>query len=269
MLVPELRPPAHVAPRGLTGAALAATGVDGAPSLAAGEVLVWRVALDVDAAAVATLESGLDDDERVRAARFVVPAARRRFVVARVALRQLLGHYTGTDPGALRLEAGARGKPALAVAHVLRFNVAHSGDWALIALARGREVGVDIEATPRDIDPLGVAAQVFSDAERHALQAVALGERHDAFARIWTRKEAYIKARGEGFSYPTRSFTVSHGPGDADALLADAADDGATGRWRVQDLAAPGGYFAALAAAGRDWTVRRVGRGVGDGAAEW
>jgi len=242
---------------------------DDAPPLAAGEVLVWLVALDVDAAVLATLESGQDDEERVRAARFAVPAARRRFVVARAALRQLLGHYTGTHAGALRFVAGARGKPALAFANALRFNVAHSGDFALIALGRGREVGVDIEATPRDIDPVSVAAQVFSDAERHALQAVAVGERHDTFTRIWTRKEAYIKARGEGFSYPTRSFTVSHAPGDADALLADAADDGATDRWRVQGLAAPGGYFAALAAAGRDWTVRRVGQGVGDGAAEW
>src|SRR5512145_2804827 len=118
------------------------------PSPNPGEVLVWRVELGVDAAALAALESGLDDEERARAARFAVPAARRRFVVARAALRQLLGHYTGTRAGALRFVAGARGKPALAGESALRFNVAHSGDFALIALARGREVGVDIEATP-------------------------------------------------------------------------------------------------------------------------
>lgn len=232
---------------------------DDTPPLVPGVIVVWRVALDVDDATTDALAGRLVAAERVRAGRLIVPAARRRFVVARAVLRRLLGHYTGVEPGALRLVTGPRGKPAIAGATGLRFNVAHSGDYALIGVCGDRELGVDIEAIPRDLDPTGVAAQVFSDAERSALQKVPEGQRHDAFARIWTRKEAYIKALGEGFSYPTRSFTVSPGAGDDDALLADIADEGAVLRWRVRDLAAPTGYRAAVAGSGRDWTVRQAG----------
>ena len=235
---------------------------DDTPPLVPGVIVVWRIALDVDDATTDALAGRLASAERVRAGRLVVPAARRRFVVARSALRRLLGHYTGVAPGAVRLVTGPHGKPAIAGATGLQFNVAHSGDYALIGLCGDREVGVDIEAVPHDLDPTGVAAQVFSDAERGTLQELPESERHDAFARIWTRKEAYIKALGEGFSYPTRSFTVSPVAGDDDALLADTANEGAVGRWRVRDLAAPGGYRAAVAGAGRDWTVRQAGAAV-------
>ncbi len=228
------------------------------PPLESGEVLVWRVELGVDAAALDRLQRLLDDSERSRAARFGSEAARRRFVVSRSMLRLLLGHYTGMDPGALRFVNGTQGKPALPVGHRLRFNLAHTGDLAMVALSGEWELGIDVEAVARDIDLPGVAAQVFSDAERQALLSAPESARADAFCRIWTRKEAYIKARGEGFSYPTRSFTVSLLPGDEDALLADAADHEAPGRWRVRELCVPRGFHAALAVAGRDWNVHRV-----------
>jgi 4'-phosphopantetheinyl transferase len=229
------------------------------PALVTGEVLVWRLELVVDSVTLDRLQHLLDDSERERAARFGREAVRRRFVVARSMLRLLLGHYAGADPGALRLMTGPWGKPALPVGHRLQFNLAHTGDLAMVALDVERELGIDVESVARDVDVLGVGAHAFSDAEQRALLAVPERERHDAFARIWTRKEAYIKARGEGFSYPTRSFTVSLLPGDEDALLVDDAFPGALAHWRVGEITAPGGFHAALAVAGRRWAVRQAG----------
>ena len=96
----------------------------------------------------------------------------------------------------------------------------------------------------------------FRRIEREALVALAPDARREAFFRIWTRKEAYVKARGEGLSYPTRFFSVSHRDGD-DALIDDERDGQARDRWRVSDLDAPPGFAAALAAEGRDWTILR------------
>ena len=230
------------------------------PPLSPGEVLIWRLDLVADVAVVDRLQRLLDDSERARAARFGPEAVRRRFVVARSMLRLLLGHYAGTDPGALPLATGLRGKPALPLGYRLQFNLAHTGDLAMIALVSGeREIGIDVESVARDVDVQGVAAHAFSAAEQQALRDTPERQRHDAFARIWTRKEAYIKARGEGFSYPTRSFTVSLLPGDEDALLVDDASPGAAVNWRVGDITAPDGFHAALAVAGRRWAVREIG----------
>ena len=172
------------------------------PPLECGEVLVWRLDLVADAAVLDRLQCLLDDSERARAARFGPEAVRRRFVVARSMLRLLLGHYAGADPGALPLVTGLRGKPVLPLGYRLQFNLAHTGDLAMVAVDAECELGIDVEATPRDVDVQGVAALAFSAAEQHALRDTPERERHAAFARIWTRKEAYIKARGEGFWYP-------------------------------------------------------------------
>jgi 4'-phosphopantetheinyl transferase len=101
-----------------------------------------------------------------------------------------------------------------------------------------------------------VARHAFSSRECEALAALAPDARREAFFRIWARKEAYVKARGEGLSYPTRSFSVLHRDGD-DALIDDERDEQARDRWRVTGLDAPPGFAAALAAEGRDWTVLR------------
>jgi 4'-phosphopantetheinyl transferase len=230
------------------------------PPLERGEVLVWRLELVADVAVLDRLQRLLDDSERARAARFGPEAVRRRFVVARSMLRLLLGHYAGTDPGALPLATGLRGKPALPLGYRLQFNLAHTGDLAMVALVSGEcKLGIDVESVTHDVDVQGVAAHAFSAAEQQALRDTPERQRHDAFARIWTRKEAYIKARGEGFSYPTRSFTVSLLPGDEDALLVDDASPGAAAHWRVGEITAPDGFHAALAVAGRRWAVRQVG----------
>ncbi len=177
--------------------------------------------------------------------------------MARVVLRQLLKAYTPDHSSALRIGYGVNGKPCLPDRPDLRFNVSHTDDIAMYAIASRREVGIDVEATRREVDVAGVARQAFSPRECDVLAALAPDARRDAFFRLWTRKEAYVKARGEGFSYPTRSFTVTH-HGDDDALIEDEHDERARDRWRVTGLDAPPGFAAALAAEGGGWTVLRL-----------
>ncbi len=160
-------------------------------------------------------------------------------------------------PGRSSFGYGARGKPHLAGTQSLTFNLSHADDLALYAIASGREVGIDLESTARDVDIDGVARTAFSTVECECLAALAPGLRRAAFFRLWTRKEAYVKARGDGFGYPTRSFSVSPDARD-DALIGDERDVDAPQRWRVIGLDAPPGFAAALAATGRDWSALRI-----------
>ena len=220
------------------------------------QVHVWTVSLSAERAALAELSAILTTDERTRADRFRTPQLRRRFIVARAILRRLLSTYLRVDASALRLCYGEHGKPYITSASGLCFNLSHAEDAAIYAIASGREVGIDIEATARDVDIDGVARQAFSSRECEAMTALAPGARRDAFFRIWTRKEAYVKARGEGLSYPTRSFSVSP-CADDDTLIGDERDEEARHRWRVIGLDAPPGFTAALGAKGRDWSALR------------
>jgi len=219
-------------------------------------VHVWTASLDAVSGSLPDLCAELVPDERTRAERLRTPQLRRRFIVARVLLRRLLTAYASVHSSELRIGTGSHGKPYLADAADLRFNVSHAEDTAMYAIASGAEVGIDIEATMRNVDIDGVARHAFSASECEVLAALAPDARREAFFRIWTRKEAYVKARGEGLSYPTRSFTVSH-DGDDNALLHDERDERAQDRWRVSGLEAPPGFAAALATEGRDRTVAR------------
>jgi 4'-phosphopantetheinyl transferase len=229
------------------------------PTLTVHAVVLWHAVLDAGRDDIARLTALLDEGERVRVLRLATDRLRRRQVMARGLLRLLLGHYTAADPRAVRLLSGPHGKPALAAGASLHFNVAHSGERALFALADSRPVGVDLEAVARPIDVLGVAAHAFSPDEQALLRSAPEGARVDVFYRLWTRKEAYVKARGSGLTYPMRSFTVSARADDDDALVADHLAPDACADWRVRSVAAPEGYCAALAAAGRDWTVIDAG----------
>jgi len=227
-----------------------------APPLDRTQVHVWTASLQTTSETLSDLCGELSLEERVRADRFHTPQLRRRFIVARVFLRRLLAAYAPVDSSAHIIGYGPKGKPYLVGTSGLCFNVSHAGDAAIYAIASGREVGIDIEAMTRDVDIVGVARQAFSSQECEVLTALAPDARQEAFFRIWTRKEAYVKARGEGLSYPTRSFSVSH-RADDDALIGDAHDGEARHRWRVIGLDAPPGFTAALGAKGRDGSVLR------------
>ena len=227
-----------------------------APALDSMQVHVWTVSLESASEALPDLCLELTSAERARADRFRTPQLRRRFIVARVFLRRLLEAYAPTHASGLRIGYGSNGKPCLVDAPELRFNISHADDIAMYAIASRGEVGIDIETTMRNVDIDGVARHAFSASECEVLAALAPDARREAFFRLWTRKEAYVKARGEGLSYPTRSFTVSH-DGDDNALLHDERDEWAQDRWRVSGLEAPPGFAAALATEGRDRTVAR------------
>ena len=216
---------------------------------AAGHVHVWRVRLhESDAPGDVAL---LSKEEQDRAARFLSEAARRRFVVGRVALRTLLAYYMGVTSSALRLLIAAQGKPTLAAPQTdppLHFNLSHSDHLVVQAFAVGRPVGIDVEVATPLSDLEAVAARFFAHAEVTALAALPPAQRGFAFYRIWTRKEAWIKLRGGGLAIPLASFSVS--AGEQAALLAVDGVADAGRRWALVDLSAEMGAPAALAVEG-------------------
>jgi len=228
------------------------------PALGRADVHVWRTALDRPADAVAALAETLSGDERDRAARFHFERDRRRFTAARGGLRALLAAYLGVTPAAVAFEYGAHGKPRVAEAPAggdLRFNVSHSAGVALYAVARGREVGVDVEGHREDFATAEIAERFFSPAERRALSALPPERRCEAFFACWSRKEAYIKARGLGLSLALDAFDVSLAPGEPAALLATRDDPAERDRWSLRALDPGPGLAGAIAAEGRDWTL--------------
>jgi 4'-phosphopantetheinyl transferase len=195
-------------------------------------VEVHCFSLDVDAARLRELNGFLSWEERERATRFRFDRDRNRFVTCRGILRELLGVKAREN-----FVYGAYGKPRLADSEI-RFNVSHSHDVAMIAIARGREVGCDIERIDASFADDKIAERFFSPYEVAALRALPKEDQCAAFFRCWTRKEAYIKACGMGMSLALDSFDVTLG--ERPALLR-----GAEG-WSLGDVEAPEGYAAAV-----------------------
>lgn len=165
------------------------------PTLLHGVVEVWRADLRDFSRGEGALLSG---PEFERAARFVRPGDGERWGLARGILRALIARYSGTDPRTVHFVEGWYGKPELAGDESLRFNVSHSGDVALYALAFNRDVGVDVELPRRSTDHVAVGRRVFGDAEAERLQALEPQEREREFLRLWTRWEAALKCHGAG-----------------------------------------------------------------------
>lgn len=196
--------------------------------------------LDVDAGEREALHALLPADERARAARFLYPKHAARFVVAHGRLRTLLAELTGQAPHRIRMREGPHGKPFLAdgsLAADLHFNLSHSDSWGLIGWARGRHIGVDVEAWRPMRDEKALVHRYFSLAEVAAYESLPHAGRSEAFFHCWTRKEAYIKAVGRGLGLPLDSFDVSLDRDDARLLRASAHGDEGR-RWA---LAAPAG----------------------------
>ena len=221
------------------------------PALAAEAVHVWRIRLDPPGDQADAWEL-LSDEERQRATRLMQERHRRRFVVAHSALRRILAGYTARQARELEFTTGEHGKPALATAagesrRAVEFNLSHSADLALVAVARERPVGVDLERWEREMDHLALARRFFSPVERASLGALA--ERRDdlvdGFFAAWSRKEAYLKARGEGVLRGLHHFDVTLAPGEPARLLADRLDS-AIDRWRMRAIVAELDYYAAI-----------------------
>ncbi len=222
-------------------------------------VYVWRTVTEGPDFRLAALYDVLAPDERARADRFRFDGDRRRFTVARGVLRSILARYLDVEPAAIGFRYGVHGKPSLARAAAgrdVRFNLSHSHGLALHAFAIGREVGVDVERVRPGTDVMGVARHSFSPAEVEALTSLPPGQQREGFFNCWTRKEAFIKAHGEGIALGLSRFDVTLRPGEPAALLRFEGDPAEVARWSMCALDAGEGYKAALAVEGKGWDLK-------------
>jgi 4'-phosphopantetheinyl transferase len=222
-------------------------------ALEAGEVHVWRASLDCDGRVLHQFGETLTPDEKARASRFAFQPDRDSYIAARGVLRELLGRYLNRAPSEIEFEYGPQGKPALrsgSSARPVQFNVSHSHGMALFAFAVGRQVGVDVELVRADFAGEKIAERFFSSQEVKELRSLPVTMRDEGFFRCWTRKEAYIKARGEGLQIPLKSFHVSLTPGKPARLQADD-----TFRWSLRSLRLDTRYVGAVVGEGQGWKL--------------
>jgi 4'-phosphopantetheinyl transferase len=226
--------------------------------LATDEVHVWRANLNWPQERINRLVEVLSQDERARAQRYHFEADRRRSIIARGLSRLLLAHCLGESPRRLQFAYNPFGKPALAPGHArpLQFNVSHSGEWVLIALSLNRPLGIDVEREKEEMATEAIAGRFFSPAECSALAALPPALRCAAFFSCWARKEAYLKARGDGLSLPLDQFDVAFVPGVRPRLIATRHDPAEAQRWTLSELQVGCNYAAALAVEGADWTLK-------------
>ncbi|HTE19654.1 MAG TPA: 4'-phosphopantetheinyl transferase superfamily protein [Armatimonadota bacterium] len=227
------------------------------PALLENEVHVWRAPLADVGAVPDVWRQSLSDDERERAGRFRFARDRERFTYCRSVLRLLLGSYLGLRAGDVPLSYGSSGKPAVAgdgVADGLRFNLSHCKDLALFAFARGRDLGIDIERLRGDIAVMEIAGRFFSPRERAHLLALPEHLRTPSFFWGWVRKEAYIKALGEGLHIPLDGFDVSMEPSPSASAV--PLPDGEGHVWLTLDLDLGPHHAAALVVEGSGWKIR-------------
>lgn len=227
-------------------------------ALTSQEVHVWRASLDQAIPLVQDLRGILTADELSRSAQFRVRRDRHRFCVAHGLLRMVLSLYVDTEPGQLRFCTGEHGKPALFPVpgrKRISFNLSHSDRLVLYAVALGREVGVDVERVRPLTEMEQIVARLFSVRERTVFQALPVSSRQQAFYNCWTRKEAYLKARGEGLSLPLDQFDVSLAPGQPALLLDVPIGAPEVSQWSLRELEPGPGYVAALAVEGHDWRL--------------
>ena len=225
------------------------------PPLLVDELHIWRAHVDAGPEALAYCATLLSCDETVRADRFVFAQDRNRYVATRGLLRHLLARYLDVLPVALRFAYAPQGKPYLdgpAHASTLQFNVAHSGDLALVGVSRVRCVGVDVERMRPEVDFRTLARTVFSPAELATLERPPDDAARIAFFTAWARKEAFVKARGDGISFSLARVTVTLLPGEPPQLLLPADADAAVAAraWTLHALEVGPGYTAAAVSEG-------------------
>jgi 4'-phosphopantetheinyl transferase len=223
------------------------------------EVHVWRASLELPSSRVQRLQGNLSEEELERAERFHFQRHRSHFISARGLLRTILGRYLKIEPRRLRFRYGPKGKPGLAgdtSRGGLRFNVSHSHNLALYAVTHGRQIGVDVERIRPDLAGEKIAERFFSPREAATLRELPAEMQQEAFYTCWTRKEAYLKAVGEGITLRLDQFEVSVTPGEPAVLLSINGDPKEASYWSLKGLGPGPGYVGALAVKGHGWDLR-------------
>jgi 4'-phosphopantetheinyl transferase len=198
-------------------------------------VHIWPVRLEAAEEVVTALGRLLSPDEGERARRFYFDHLRRRYVIARAVLRLLLARYLETSPERIRFRYGKRGKPAVDAGD-LQFNLSHSESMALLAVTRKCEVGIDLEELRPVPDCLDLAERLFCREEAAELRSLPATDREKAFLVCWTRKEAYVKAVGDGLSALLDAFRVTLRPGEPARFLQIGDDESPDTRWALHDV---------------------------------
>jgi 4'-phosphopantetheinyl transferase len=217
------------------------------------EVHVWRTSLACEPATLHRLEATLAEDEKSRAQRFVFERDRNHYIAGRGILRDLLGKYLSCAPAGLRFRYGPQEKPALDAEETprsARFNLSHSHGLAVFAFSLGGEVGIDLEFIRPDFATDDIAARFFSARELAELRALPAELRAEGFFLCWTRKEAYVKARGTGLHIPLESFDVSLTPGQPGKLVSPDSE-----RWTIWSFQPAAGFVGAILGEGSSWRV--------------
>ena len=217
------------------------------------QVHVWRAYLDVPKMQRESLQRILSADELQRAGRFHFERDQNRFITARGILRHILGSYLRKNPYNVRFEYTAKGKPILAMAYepgILSFNLSHSNAFALYAVTLHRNIGIDIEHISENVAIWEIARRFFSQAETSSLERIHKNKVHELFFQYWTRKEAFLKARGEGISFSMEKIDVSLIKGRILSPITLPGDESESMRWYIQDLFPGCGYAAAIAVEG-------------------
>lgn len=216
------------------------------------ETHIWRASLQVETSVLHALQQILTEEEVIKARRFHFEKDRCRFIVARGILKDLLSCYLHTNSGTLKFDYNAYGKPSLGFPFSeskLHFNISHSHNVVLCAFTHNRQIGVDVEYMRSDIDYEQLAKYSFSFNEQAAFYDLPIAQRRQAFFNCWTRKEAYIKARGRGLSLPLDLFDVSLVDEPA-MLLSSREDPQEVTRWSFHNLPSYPGYAGAFTVAG-------------------
>lgn len=218
-----------------------------------GAIHLWRLSLTPSEKLIPAMAAILSEEQRRWSQRFRFDALRRRFIAAHAGLRHILAIYTGQPPDQLAFSLGEHGKPYLEgheEGKGLQFNLSHSGDWALIGVVLDRAIGVDIERIREVPEMKSVARTVFSAREIDHLNRCDESEHEAVFFRIWTRKEAIIKAIGTGLATPLKKFSViATGPID-EAVFIVSRDPVQFQHWSGRNLLVIDGYDAAVAVEG-------------------
>ena len=230
------------------------------PDLPLNAVHIWRASLEIDRETQEKYARVLSDEERARAERFVHERDRISYIASHGFLRELLARYLECRPNTIEFTAGPHGKPAVSQPRspfALGFNLSHAHGVGVAAVVRGREIGVDVEKIRPDFAGEEIAQRYFSEAEIAELKQVPREQRATAFFLCWTRKEAYVKALGEGLRFPLDRFSVSLTPGGPIQLRADDAS-----RWGIRGFEVPTTsgmtHVGAVVCEGDDWTIQHL-----------